>query len=164
MVPVEVSVKLTSSGTVPLVGLPTKLATGKMAPAPSRTLVLPPPLLAKTTVLLKLPSVAGVKLTTTLVLPRPGTVNEEPDTTANGPPVTCAVPFVIVKPPMLVTRIVRCELVPTATVPKLTFEVAATNKPGVTAEPVTELVELPPLLVKTTALLKLPPVLGPNAT
>src|ERR1700716_845822 len=65
IVPVELSVKLTLRGLRPLVGLPVKLAVGTTAPVPVTVLVLLPPLLVKTTTLLKLPALAGLKVTCT---------------------------------------------------------------------------------------------------
>src|ERR1017187_1732828 len=75
MVPVDVSVKVTANGTRPAMGLPLKLSTGSIAPTPVTAFVAPPPLLAKTTCLVKLPAFAGVKLTTTFVEPKPATLN-----------------------------------------------------------------------------------------
>src|SRR5713101_2444087 len=49
MVPVELSVKLTVSGSTPLVGLPLKLASGIATPVPVSALVLLPALLLLTT-------------------------------------------------------------------------------------------------------------------
>src|SRR5439155_122776 len=65
IVPVELFVKLTVSGRSPLVGPPTKLATGIIAPAPVTPLVLLPPLLLRTTALLKLAALVGAKVTIT---------------------------------------------------------------------------------------------------
>jgi hypothetical protein len=53
-----------------------------------------------------------------------------------------------------------CALVPTATVPKLMLEGRMASCGGVRPEPVTVLVELPPLLVKVTTLLKLTALSG----
>src|SRR5260370_41567037 len=65
IVPVEWSVKETVKGHVPIVGLPTKSAVGGNAPAPVILLPLLPPLLPKTTTLLKLAALVGLKLTAT---------------------------------------------------------------------------------------------------
>ena len=64
-VPVEISVKLTLNGLSPIVGFAVKLATGTMAPTPMTALVLRPPLVSKTTRLLKLPAEPGLKVTST---------------------------------------------------------------------------------------------------
>jgi hypothetical protein len=68
IVPVELLLKFTVSGQKPLVGLPLKPATGTKAPLPLTRLVELPPLLVKTRWLVKLPSVAGLKLTNTWLL------------------------------------------------------------------------------------------------
>src|SRR5216683_1445562 len=65
IVPVELSVKVTLSGLRPVVGLPVKFAVGPSAPAPVTVLLLLPPLLVKTTWLLKLAALVGLKLTAT---------------------------------------------------------------------------------------------------
>ncbi len=49
IVPVDVSVKFTTRGITPLVGVAVKLAMGTMAPVPVMALVEGPPLLLKTT-------------------------------------------------------------------------------------------------------------------
>ncbi len=67
MVPRELSVKLTVKGKKPTVGLAPKLAVGTSAPEPVTTLVLPPPLLVKTTRLVELAVFVGAKLTSTKV-------------------------------------------------------------------------------------------------
>src|SRR5580704_5869320 len=83
IVPVDVSVKVTASGTSPAVGLPLKLGRGTIAPVPITAFVAPPPLLAKITCLVELPALAGVKLTTTFVEPKPAMLKELPETIAN---------------------------------------------------------------------------------
>src|SRR5260370_28496344 len=105
MAPVEVSVKETVSGLRPLVGAPTKPATGTIPPVPMTELVLLPPLpVAKTTVLLELEALVGAKRTTTLVVPKPGRLKGVPERMTNtGPPaVKEAEPFVSAAPPGLV--------------------------------------------------------------
>src|SRR6185369_9262642 len=62
--------------------------------------------------------------------------------------------------PVLVMVKLACALVPTATVPKLMLEGRMASCGGVRPEPVTMLVELPPLLVKVTTLLKLTALSG----
>src|SRR2546428_213586 len=85
MVPEELSVKETVSGLTPLVGRPLKLAVGTSAPLPRTALVELPPLLVKTTTLLKLPAVAGAKRTGRLVEPNPARLKGVPDTRLKGP-------------------------------------------------------------------------------
>src|SRR5947209_6646349 len=101
MVPVELSVKLTVSGSRPLVGLPLKLATGTNAPVPIRVLVLLPSLsVLNTTTLLKLAALVGPKRTTTLVEPKAAKVNGVPERIVNGPPgLIVARPLVRATPP-----------------------------------------------------------------
>jgi len=66
IVPLDWSLKETVSGTTPLVGLPLNKAMGGSAPMPDRKLVAGPPLpLMKTTTLLKLAGLVGLKVTTT---------------------------------------------------------------------------------------------------
>src|SRR5215510_8528340 len=65
IVPVELSVKVTVRGLMPLVGVAAKLALGRDAAAPVRVLVLLPPLLVKVMTLVKLPALVGLKLTCT---------------------------------------------------------------------------------------------------
>src|ERR1700729_3673203 len=79
MVPVDVSVKMTPNGARPAVGLPLKLGVGTIAPVPVRAFVAPPPLLVKITWPVKLPALAGVKLTTTFAEPRAATLNGLPE-------------------------------------------------------------------------------------
>src|SRR6266566_5619215 len=121
MVPEELSVKETVSGLTPLVGTPLKLAVGTSAPLPRTALVELPPLLVKTTTLLKLPAVAGAKRTGRLVEPNPARLNGVPDTRLKGPALIVATPLVRAAPPRLVTTKLAWALVPTATVPKLRF-------------------------------------------
>src|SRR5437879_3130974 len=102
MVPLEVSVKLTVSGLRPLVGLPTKLAIGTIAPVPVIALVLLPPLLVSTTILLKLVALVGVKRTTRLAAPKPGRLNGVPETTLKPPSLMLATPLLKGAPPRLV--------------------------------------------------------------
>ena len=103
MVPVELSVKETVSGLTPLVGLAVKLAAGTIAPIPRTALVEPPPLLLKTTTLLKLPALAGAKRTTRLVEPKPARLKGVPETILKGPALIVATPLVSAAPPRLVT-------------------------------------------------------------
>src|SRR6266566_4969219 len=165
MVPVELSVKLTVSGLRPLVGLPLKLATGTAAPVPVRALVLLPPLLVLiTTTLLKLAALPGAKLTSRLVEPKPERLKGVPETMMKGPPLMVATPLLREAPPWLVTTKLAWALEPTATVPKLRLAGETESWAGVTPEPVTLLVKLPPLLVNTTTLLKLPTLVGLKVT
>jgi hypothetical protein len=66
IVPVELSVKITASDTRPVVGVPLKLADGMVAPEPIAALVEEPPLLAKITEFVKLPTDAGLNATLTV--------------------------------------------------------------------------------------------------
>src|SRR6185503_8888392 len=84
IVPVELLLKFTVSGQKPLVGLPLKQATGTKAPLPLARLVELPPLLVKTTSLLKLPSTVGLKRTNTRLLWPPPTENELAPAIPNG--------------------------------------------------------------------------------
>src|SRR5208283_3581998 len=96
-------------------------------------LVATPPLPElNTTLLLNAPAPAGVKLTTTLVAPKPGTVKLVPDTTLKGG-LALAAPPVTAAPPRLVTTNVCCALVPTATQPKAQFAGDTAIWPGVKA-------------------------------
>src|SRR6266567_3400935 len=123
MVPVELSVKETVSGLTPLVGLAVKLATGTIAPVPRTALVEPPPLLLKTTTLLKLPALVGAKRTTRLVEPKPVRLKvtvpvwPPPDTMLKGPALIVARPLVSGAPPRLVRTKLAWTFEPTATVP-----------------------------------------------
>src|SRR6266568_1520039 len=166
MVPVELSVKLTVSGLTPLVGLPLKLASGAAAPVPLSALVLLPPLLVLiTTTLLKVAALSGLKLTTRLVEPKPARLKGVPETMVNpdesGPMV--ATPLLSAAPPWLVITKLAWALESTASVPKLRPAGETPSWAGVTPDPVTVLAELPPLLVKTTTLLKLPTLVGLKA-
>src|SRR5229473_4063185 len=165
IVPVELSVKLTVSGLSPLVGLPLKLAPGATAPAPVSALVLLPALLVlATTTLLKVAALPGAKLTTRLVEPKPARLKGVPETIVKGPPLIVARPLLSDAPPWLVSTKLAWALEPTATVPKLRLPGETPSWAGVRPEPVTVLAELPPLLVKTTTLLKLPALTGLKAT
>src|SRR6266700_4436334 len=165
MVPLELSVKLTVSGLRPLVGLPLKLAAGATAPVPVSALVLLPSLaVLTTTTLLKVPVLPGAKLTTRLVEPKPARLKGVPETIVKGPPLIVARPLLSVAPPWLVITKLAWALEPTATVPKLRLPGETPSWAGVRPEPATVLAELPPLLVKTTTLLKLPALVGLKAT
>src|SRR6266700_1615029 len=165
MAPVELSVKLTVSGLSPLVGLPVKAAAGATAPVPVSALVLLPPLLVLiTTTWLKVAALVGAKRTTTLVEPKAAKVNGVPETMVKGPPLIVARPLLSDAPPWLVSTKLAWTLEPTAAVPKLRLTGETPSWAGVRPLPVTVLVELPPLLVKTTTLLKLPAAVGPKAT
>src|SRR5262249_30628238 len=115
-------------------------------------------------ILVKLPALAGVNWTTTFVEPKPARAKAEPEATVNGPPEMLAVPPLKSAPPMLVTRNVAWELVPTATGPKSKLDGETASWAGVSPAPVTRLVLLPPLLMKTTLLLKLPALVGLKLT
>src|ERR1017187_10330493 len=157
IVPVDVSVNVTANGTRPAVGLPLKLGTGTIAPAPVTAFVAPPPILAKITWSGKLPALAGVKLTTTFVEPKPAILNGLPEAIANGATSTAAVPLRSA-PPKLVTTKVAWTVVPVAIVPKEKLPGLTIKLAGVRPVPVTAFVETPPVLVKTTLL-----VTGPAA-
>src|SRR6266704_1939688 len=165
MVPLELSAKLTVSGLRPLVGLPLKLAAGATAPVPVSALVLLPALLLlTTTTLLKLAALPGAKRTTRLVEPKPARLKGVPETMLKGPPLMVARPLLSDAPPWLVITKLDWALEPTATVPKLRLPGETPSWAGVRPVPVTVLAELPPLLVKTTTLLKLPALAGLKAT
>src|SRR2546426_263045 len=165
MVPLELSVKLTVSGLRPLVGLPLKLAPGATAPVPVSALVLLPALLLlTTTTLLKVAALPGAKLTTRLVEPKPARLKGVPETIVKGPPLIVAKPLLSAVPPWLVITKLAWALEPTAIVPKLRLPGETPSWAGVRPVPVTVLAELPPLLVKTTTLLKLPALVGLKAT
>ena len=156
IVPVELSVKVTTKGSKPAVGLAEKCAAGIRAPVPVSVFVLAPALAELTTrLLVKLAALPGMNWTTTLVEPKPVRLNAAPDKIRNGPGVTVAVPLVKAAPPVLVTTKVVCALVPIATMPKSKLGGDTTSWAGVRLEPVTVFVLLPPLLTKTTTLLKL---------
>src|SRR5229473_4869892 len=165
IVPLELSVKLTVSGLRPLVGLPLKLAAGATAPVPVSALVLLPSLaVLTTTTLLKAAALPGAKLTTRLVEPKPARLKGVPEIMVKGPPLIVARPLLSAAPPWLVITKLAWALEPTAIVPKLRLPGETPSWAGVRPEPVTLLVELPPLLVKTTTLLKLPALAGLKAT
>src|SRR6266567_5534949 len=165
MVPVELSVKLTVSGLSPLVGLPLKLAPGVTAPVPVSALVLLPSLAVLiTTTLLKVPVLPGAKLTTRLVELKPLRLKGVPEIIVKGPPLIVARPLLSAAPPWLVSTKLAWALEPTATVPKLRLPGETPSWAGVRPVPVTVLAELPPLLLKTTTLLKLPALAGLKAT
>src|SRR6266478_9676989 len=165
MVPLELSLKLTVSGLSPLVGLPLKLAAGATAPVPVSALVLLPALLVlMTTTLLKVAALPGAKLTTRLAEPKPERLKGVPETMLKGPPLMVARPLLSDAPPWLVITKLAWALEPTAIVPKLRLPGKTPSWAGVRPLPVTVLAELPPLLVKTTTLLKLPALVGLKAT
>src|SRR6266700_6312806 len=165
MVPLELSVKLTVSGLSPLVGLPLKLAAGATAPVPVSTLVLLPALVVlTTTTLLKVAALPGAKLTTRLVEPKPARLKGVPERIEKGPPLMVARPLLRDASPWLVIAKLAWALEPNATVPKLRLPGETPSWAGVRPLPVTVLAELPPLLVKTTTLLKLPALAGLKAT
>src|SRR5215831_4287199 len=86
MVPVELSVKVTSRDHAPLVGLAVKAAAGTCAPMPVTELVGSGPLLVtKVRRLLKVPVLVGLKFTRTLAEPWPGRAKLEADRTRKGP-------------------------------------------------------------------------------
>src|SRR6266567_60331 len=165
MVPLELSVKLTVSGLRPLVGLPLKLAAGATAPVPVSALVLLPALpLLTTTTLLKVVALPGAKRTTRLVEPKAARPKGVPERIVKGSPLIVAKPLLSAAPPWLVITKLAWALEPTATVPKSRLPGETPSWAGVRPLPVTVLAELPPLLVKTTTLLKLPALAGLKAT
>jgi len=107
MVPVEVSVNVTSSGHAPLVGFTVNEAPGTAAAVPMMELMLEPSLaLAKITTLLNVPALPGAKRTTTFVEPSPARLKEEPEriVKADGPPApTLAVALLKARLPAFVT-------------------------------------------------------------
>src|SRR5712692_6767551 len=165
IVPLELSVKETLSGLRPVVGLPVKFAVGASAPEPVRVLVLLPPLPVVTiSLFVKLAALVGAKRTTRLVPPKPGKAKGVPETIVNGPPLTVATPLVSAAPPRLVTTKLAWVLAPTATMPKSSLGGATASWAGVRPAPVTLLLLLPPLLVKTTRLLKAAALVGLKLT
>src|SRR5258708_24769615 len=112
--------------------------------------------------LLKAPSLAGAKPTTRFVELKPGRLNGAPERMLNGPPEIEAVPLVMGAPPRLVRTKLAWAPRATSTMPKSRLAGRTANCGGVRPTPVTELVLLPPLLTKTTALLKLPALVGLN--
>src|SRR6266851_5490191 len=155
IVPVDLSVNETVNGHAPLVGLPTKSAVGGNAPVPVTVLVLLPPLpVVKISLFVKLAALVGAKRTTRLVAPKPGNAKGVPETIVNGPGLIVATPLVSAAPPRLVTTKLAWALAPTATVPKSCPGGVTASWAGVRPVPATLLLLLPPLLVKTTWLLK----------
>ena len=67
----------------------------------------------------KLPSLAGVKRTTTFVEPNPAILNAVLEIIENGPVVMVTLPLVNGRDPEFVAVKLACRLEPTATVPKL---------------------------------------------
>ena len=164
IVPVELSVKVTDSGLSPLVGVAVKAETGTIAPTPVTALMLPPASLEKTTALLKEFSLEGVKRIVTFVDENPGTENAGLETIENAPAEMLALAFVIAIDPELVATKFNWEFVPTAIIPKLKLPGLIERFGGTKAAPVTGFVLLPPLLVKTTALLNTPATAGLKIT
>src|SRR5216683_5811813 len=145
--------------------LPLKVAPGATAPVPVSALVLLPSLAVLiTTTLLKVAALPGAKLTTRLVEPKPARLKGVPERIVKGPPLIVARPLLSAAPPWLVITKLAWALAPTATVPKSRPAGETPSWAGVRPLPVTVLGELPPLLVKTTTLLKLPAAVGPKAT
>src|SRR5713101_9135403 len=137
IVPVDLSVKETVNGHVPIVGLPVKFAVGASAPLPVKVLVLLPPFpVVKTSLLVKLAALVGAKRTTRLVAPKPGKAKGVPETIVNGPPLTVAAPLVSAAPPRLVTTKLAWALAPTATVPKSSLVGVTASWAGVRPVPV----------------------------
>src|ERR1017187_4175403 len=132
IVPVDVSVNVTRNGTRPLVGVPLKLATGTVAPAPITGFVVLPIFVAKTTLSVKPPALTGTKRTTTFVDLRLATVNGVPETIENGAPPTTAVPLRDTPLP-LVTAKLSCAVVPVRIVPKSWLAGVTTKLKEVTA-------------------------------
>src|ERR1017187_2794708 len=132
IVPVDVSVNVTSNGTRPLVGVPLKLAMGMVAPAPITGFVESPMFVAKTTLSVKLPVIAGVKLTTTFVELRVATENGLPETIENGAPPTTAVPLSVTPLPLVTTKL-SCAVVPVRIAPKSRLAGVTTKLKEVTA-------------------------------
>jgi hypothetical protein len=123
MVPMELSVKDTVSGAMPLVGVAVKLARGTRAPAPvTRFVLLPLPVVVNTAALLKLLMPGGANRTTTLVTPKPGREKGEPERIVKGPVLRETTPLDSGALPVLVTVKLACLEEPTATKPK--FSVA----------------------------------------
>src|SRR5262249_10707523 len=122
MVPVDRSVRVTVKGTSPLVGVAVKPACGSSAPIPDTIFVLLPALEVRiTTVFVNAAAFVVVKLITRLVDPKLGRRKKGvPDTIANGPPVTVAVPLEMAAPPRFVTAKLACTLWPavTSAIPK----------------------------------------------
>ncbi len=165
IVPVEVSVNVTTNATVPVVGVAVNDAVGGCAPVPMTMLEeLPPLAVLNATRLVKLATVTGANCTVTFVEPPAGNVNGLPETIEYGPPVAAAVPLVTVLPPVLVTVNTRCELEPVATVPKFNVLGVTTICPGNTPMPLRPLVETPPLLLNTTFVVNVPGVTGMKLT
>src|SRR5712691_7500848 len=165
IVPVDLSVKETVNGHVPIVGLPVKFAVGGKAPAPVSRLTLPPPLaVVKTTRLVKPAALVGAKRTTRLVPPKPGKAKGVPETIVKGPGLIVATPLVSAAPPRLVTTKLVCALALTATMPKSCSGGVTASWAGVRPAPVTLLLLLPPLLVKGTRLLKVAALVGLKVT
>src|SRR6266568_4980812 len=145
MVPVELSVKETISRARPLVGLAALSA-------------------VKTTTLLKLSSLIGVKCTTMLADPNPGRLKGMPDTMLNGPSLTTADPLVIGVVSRLLTTKAASAVVPSATAPKARPAGETANCGSARPMPLIALVMFPPLLAKTISLLKLVALVGVKAT
>src|SRR2546425_1225299 len=163
IVPVEVSVNVTSNGATPLVGVALNNATGTTAPVPVTALVEAPPLaVAKSTLLVKPPAATGANRTVTLVEPPAGTVNAAPDRMLYGPPLTVAVPLVTAVPPLWDTTNPRCDVLPVAMVPKSRLAGFTAIWPPVTPVPLPALVDAPPLEANTTLVLNAPAASGAN--
>src|SRR6266446_6268926 len=130
-------------------------------------MVLPPSLpVLKVTRLLKAAAPVGAKVTTTLVQPKPGIVAGPADKKLKGelPMANCQLAMDNAAPPRLVRTKLASAWAPTRTKPKSRRPGETPSCAGVRPEPVTELVELPPLLVKTTRLLKVPASAGLKLT
>src|SRR5439155_619442 len=129
MVPLELSLKLTVSGLRPLVGLPLKPAAGASAPVPASELVLLPSLaVLKTTTLLKLPALVGLKATCTCPVWPGGRLKGLPPAMAKGS-VALTAP-VSVRPPPLTTWKLSVLVWPITTAPKLRLVGLSVNNGG----------------------------------
>src|SRR5258706_10633943 len=93
----------------------------------------------------------------------PPTRNARTETSAKGPPLTVVVPF-SGAPPRLLTVKKLGTVLPAATVPKFRVTGVTLNTAGAKPLPVTGLVEMPPVLVKMTLVLKLAVARGRKVT
>ena len=81
----------------------------------------------------------------------------------NGP-LTVAMPLLTAVPPELVTTKLACAVVPVTNMPKSHDAGVTAMRPGVSPDPLTILIELPPSLVKSTKPLNEAVESGANAT
>src|SRR5712672_3976362 len=116
------------------------------------------------TLLLKKPFEFGANVSVRLVEVSPGRLKGVPAAMVNGPPSTKATPLLSGASPLFEIKKFDCELFPRATVPKFKVAGETTMLACRHPLPLTELLLLPPLLVKTTWFVELTGSVGLKLT